>query len=93
MIKSFICNHTEELWLTGKSKRLPSTILKTALRKLFMIDSAHEVEDLRIPPNNRLESLKGDRKDQWSIRINNQWRICFTWQGHDAYELEIVDYH
>jgi proteic killer suppression protein len=85
--------HTEALWLAGKSKRLPPTILKTALRELFMIDSVYEVEDLRIPSNNRLESLKGDRKDQWSIRINNQGRISFTWQGYDAYELEIVDYH
>lgn len=93
MIISFKCKKTKEFWESGKSKRLPNTILSVALRKLFMLDSAYSLDDLTIPPNNKLESLKGDRNDQWSIRINQQWRLCFKWKEHDAYDVEIVDYH
>ncbi|MEN8236241.1 MAG: type II toxin-antitoxin system RelE/ParE family toxin [Pseudomonadota bacterium] len=93
MIKSFKCRETEKLWESGRSRRVPNTILGVALRKLLMIDSACEVGDLRCPPANNLEPLCGNRKGQWSIRINKQWRICFVWQGQDAFEVEIVDYH
>ena len=66
---------------------------KAALRKLLQLDAAREIADLRVPPGNRLEQLKHDRAGQWSIRINDQWRICFRWDGKDAHEVEIVDYH
>lgn len=92
MIKSFKCRYTLELWRTGKNKRLPSEVIKSALRKLAMIDSAFEIRDLKIPPNNKLEPLKGDREGQYSIRVNQQWRICFIWEQHDAFDVEIVDY-
>nr|WP_241893529.1 type II toxin-antitoxin system RelE/ParE family toxin [Magnetofaba australis] len=75
---------------TGKA---PATIKQTALRKLKMLDSAGDLNDLRIPPANRLEALSGDRQGQHSIRINQQWRICFCWRNGDAYDVEIVDYH
>ncbi|MBS0272656.1 MAG: type II toxin-antitoxin system RelE/ParE family toxin [Proteobacteria bacterium] len=93
MIVSFRCKHTEMLWRSGKSKRLPPPILKVALRKLWLLDNATDLQDLKAPPSNRLESLCGDRKDQYSIRINNQWRICFVWENQMAHEVEIVDYH
>jgi len=93
MIQSFKSKSTEELWLTGKSKKLESTILRVALRKLWQIDNAVALEDLKAPPNNRLEPLKADRKGQYSIRINNRWRVCFIWDEGHAYEIEIVDYH
>jgi len=93
MIKEFKCKKTGLLWQTGKSKYLPSTILRSALRKLVMLDSAYVLEDLRSPPNNRLEALKGDRFNQCSIRINDQWRICFVWCDQHAYQVEIIDYH
>ncbi len=72
---------------------MPTQILRPALRKLLILDAAESLEDLRIPPGNRLEKLKGDRKGQYSIRINDQWRICFVWLDGDAYEVEICDYH
>ena len=75
------------------SKKLPETILQRSLRKLRMIDAAVDVNDLRVPPGNHLEALSGKRYGQHSIRINNQWRICFTWSQGDAYDVEIVDYH
>jgi len=93
MIRSFKCKSTQELWETGKSKRIPSSLKKGALRKLVLIDDAAEYKDLMAPPGNRLEELKGDRKDQFSIRINDQWRICFKWINGDAHEVEIIDYH
>jgi proteic killer suppression protein len=74
-------------------KRLPRELQLRARRKLELLDSAERVEDLRQPPGNRLEVLKGDRSGQWSIRINDQWRICFEWRGGDAFDVEIVDYH
>ncbi len=93
MIITFKCLNTQELWITGKSKRLPSTLHRTALRKLWQLDMAEQLKDLSAPPNNRLEPLKHDRQGQFSIRINNQWRICFVWQDGHVYEVEIIDYH
>ena len=76
-----------------RSPKLPVDLQRTALRKLRMLNRAINLNDLRVPPANRLEKMKGDRADQYSIRINNQWRICFNWSGNDAFEVEIVDYH
>ena len=93
MIVTFKCKYTEELWKTGKSRKLPPETLKVALRKLLMIDSAYSLEDLKVPPNNHLEGLQRDRKGQLSIRINNRLRICFIWENKRVYDVEIVDYH
>ncbi len=93
MIRSFKCKETEKIWNQIYSKRFPVDIQKTALRKLFMIQRAKELKDLKIPPANRLERLKGDRKDQYSIRINDQYRVCFIWKNSIASDVEIVDYH
>lgn len=92
MIKSFKCKDTEELYNTGESRKFKA-IERVALRKLDMIQAAIKVDTLRIPPANHLELLKGDREGQYSIRINDQWRICFRWDGTDALDVEIVDYH
>ena len=93
MIKSFRDAETEKVFHRQFSRRLPSDIQAVALRKLRMLANAHEVVDLRSPPGNRLERLGGDRAGQYSIRINDQWRICFVWKGGDAHEVEICDYH
>ncbi len=93
MIKSFKCRETEKIFSRHRSKRFPPEIQQVALRKLRMIHSAATLNDLRIPPSNRLEKLKGDRAGQYSIRINNRWRICFEWKNGNAYNVEIVDYH
>jgi len=93
MIQSFKCKETEKIWNQEYSKKFSEDIQRVALRKLFMIQRAKELKDLMIPPANRLEKLKGDRKDQYSIRINDQYRICFQWEDSNAYEVEIVDYH
>lgn len=93
MIKSFRCKETEALFLREPSRRLPGDIVAAVRRKLAMLHAASFVEDLRIPPGNRLEQLKGNRAGQHSIRINNQWRICFVWRDGHAYDVEIVDYH
>lgn len=93
MIKKFADGDTEELFITGKSKRLPSDIIKRAIRRLEYIDLAVSLDDLRVPPSNRLHGLKDDRKGQWSISINDQWRICFRFHKGDAYDVEITDYH
>jgi toxin HigB-1 len=93
MIKSFGCRDTEALFAGGKVARHLRSIAKVALRKLDMIDYAEVLTDLRVPPGNRLEPLKGDRRGQHSIRINDQWRICFIWRPDGAYDVEIVDYH
>jgi len=93
MIKSFADKQTRALYERQKHKRLPNDIQRRALRKLVQVDSAASLDDLRIPPSNRLEPLKGDRKGQYSIRINDQWRICFEWDGNDAYRGEVADYH
>ena len=92
MIKSFKDGETERLYETGRSRRF-SSFRKVALRKLDMLNAASELKDLRSPPGNRLEALRGDRKGRHSIRINDQWRICFVWSDHGAEDVEIVDYH
>ena len=93
MIKSFACDETEKLWQGTRSRRLPPDIQKRALTKLQLIDAAVELAFLRLPPGNRLEPLRGNRAGQHSIRINDQWRICFVWTGTDAEQVEITDYH
>jgi len=93
MIKSFKTVETEKVYSREGSSKLPHDIQQIALRKLRMINNAKNLNDLKVPPANRLEKLKGDREGQYSIRINNQWRICFTWQSGDAYNVEITDYH
>lgn len=93
MIKSFRCKATEALFDGGRPAKHLRSIAKVALRKLDMIDYAEELSDLRAPPGNRLEALRGDRRGQHSIRINDQWRICFVWRADGAYDVEIVDYH
>ncbi|HIS73645.1 TPA: type II toxin-antitoxin system RelE/ParE family toxin [Candidatus Galligastranaerophilus intestinavium] len=93
MIKSFKCKETEKIWNEEFSKKLPHDIQKRALRKLMMLNVATVLEDLRIPPNNRLEALTGDRQGQYSIRINDQYRICFRWLDNHSFDVEIVDYH
>ncbi|MCR4633583.1 MAG: type II toxin-antitoxin system RelE/ParE family toxin [Erysipelotrichaceae bacterium] len=93
MIKSFKDKETEKIYKQQLSGKLPNSMQKTALRKLIMIDNAETLEDLRVPPANRLEALKGDRSGQYSIRINDQYRICFVFKDGDFYEVEITDYH
>ena len=92
MISSFADKDTRTLYETGRSKRF-AAISRIALRKLDMIAAATKVETLRVPPGNHLEALAGDRQGQWSIRVNDQWRICFKWIGSNAEDVEIVDYH
>ncbi len=93
MIKSFRSRETEKIWNGIRSKRLPQSIQQIARRKLRMLNNARSINDLRVPPANRLEALRGNRKGQHSIRINDQWRICFVWMDADAVNVEIVDYH
>lgn len=93
MIKGFADAETEKLWHGIRSRRFPPDIQQRALTKLQLLDAAVELSFLRLPPGNRLEALKGDRAGQHSIRINDQWRICFIWTGTDAERVEIVDYH
>ena len=93
MIRSFKCKETENIFNRNYAKKFPLIIQRVALRNLRMLNQARNLNDLRIPPGNILESLKGDRKEQISIRINDQWRICFEWHDNDAYDVEIVDYH
>ena len=93
MIRSFACRDTEKLWLTGRARRLPGDLWERAMAKLQLIDAAVELAFLRVPPGNRLEALRGNRRGQHSIRINDQWRICFRWNGNDAEQVEIADYH
>jgi len=93
VIKSFKDSETEKVYRRERSRKLPGDIQQIALRKLRMINNAQNINDLRIPPANRLEKLSGNRAGQYSIRINDQWRICFIWKGGDAYNVEITDYH
>lgn len=93
MIRSFRDSETERLFKRERIRKLPSDLQRVALRKLLVLDAATSLLDLRIPPANRLEKLAGDRQGQHSIRINDQWRICFRWVGADAEDVEIVDYH
>lgn len=93
MIKSFACKETERIWNGQRSRKFPSNMQERAWRKLRMLAVALTPDDLKNPPGNRLEALKGDRKGQMSIRINDQWRICFVWDDGEAWDVEIVDYH
>jgi len=93
VIKSFKDKETEKIFRGRFSHKLPRDIQRLAARKLEQIDAATVLETLRIPPGNQLEALKGDRQGQHSIRINDQWRVCFVWQAGDAFDVEIVDYH
>jgi proteic killer suppression protein len=93
MIASFKDADTKLLYETGKSRRIPAGIRRAAMRKLVMLDKVQKLEYLRIPPANHLEALAGDRAGQHSIRINDQFRLCFVWREGDAYDVEIVDYH
>ena len=93
MIQSFTCADTERLFHRERPKRCPQSIHRVAFRKLRMLHRAQTLQDLRVPPGNRLESLKGDRKGKYSIRVNDQFRICFAWRSGDAFEVEMVDYH
>ena len=93
MIRAFKDKEAERIFRRERSRRLPDDLLRPALRKLRMLNRAVSLDDLRAPPANRLEKLKGDRAGQYSIRINDRWRVCFRWHGTDAFDVEIVDYH
>jgi proteic killer suppression protein len=93
VIKTLADRDTEAVFTRRIARRLPDEIQRTARRKLIQLDRAQDLMDLRAPPGNRLEALRGDRAGQYSIRINDRWRICFVWRAGDAYEVEIVDYH
>ena len=93
MIKTFKSDETQKIYQRQRSRKLPSDIQQIALRKLRMINNSVSINDLRVPPANHLEKLSGNRAGQWRIRINDQWRVCFRWEGSDAYDVEIVDYH
>jgi len=93
MILDFRDGETESIWRGDFSRKLPREIQQIARRKLRMLNNAKMLQDLRVPPANRLEALKGGRKGQWSIRVNDQWRICFVWNEGNAAQVEIVDYH
>ena len=93
MILSFRCKDTARIWLGNTSRKFPADIQDRAFRKLRQLYAAQSEEDLQNPPGNRLEALKGRRAGQMSLRINDQWRICFRWVEHDAHDVEIVDYH
>ncbi len=93
MIKSFRDAETQRVFGRRQSRRLPADVQRRAYKKLLILDAAERLQDLRVPPGNRLEQLSGDRAGQYSIRINDQWRICFQWQDGDAEEVEICDYH
>ena len=93
MIRSWKDREAERIFNLERSRKLPPDIQRVALRKMRMLDAAANLEDLKIPPANRLEKLGGDRRGQWSIRINDQWRVCFTWTAGNAHDVEITDYH
>ena len=93
MIKTFADKRTQELFLTGNARRFPADVANRAVRKLEYVDLATSLDDLKVPPGNRLHRLEGDRKGQHSISVNEQWRICFWFEDGDAYDVEICDYH
>jgi len=93
MIQSFRCRETSKIFNRQFSRKFPKDIQQRAFMKLNAIDAAVQLEDLGLPPSNRLEALRGERKGQWSIRLNDPWRICFEWRGGNAEQVEIVDYH
>ena len=93
MIQSFACKETERFFYSGKSRRFPKEILSRAAMRLIQINAATMLNDIRQPPSNRLEALKNDRAGQWSIRVNDQWRVCFRFENGNAFDVEITDYH
>ncbi|MGD0230246.1 MAG: type II toxin-antitoxin system RelE/ParE family toxin [Syntrophorhabdales bacterium] len=93
MIKDFRCKHTEKVFFREAASKFSHDVYRKALRKLLLLDAAERLDDLRVPPGNQLEKLGGDRKGRYSIRINDQWRLCFRWDEGNAFEVEIVDYH
>ena len=93
MIRSFGNAATEELFTTGKARQLPPDLLRRAIMRLAQIHAAHAVADMRLPPSNRLEALAGDRAGSYSIRVNEQWRVCFRFEAGDAYDVAFIDYH
>jgi proteic killer suppression protein len=93
VIRTWADGEAEKLFALRRSRKLPADLQRIALRKLRMLDAATTLEDLTVPPANRLEKLRGDRAGQWSIRINDQWRVCFVWRDGHAHNVEIVDYH
>ena len=93
MIRSFADRDTSRLFAREVPRRFPTDLQRVMLRKLLILDAAERLEDLRVPPGNRLEKLRGNRAGQYSIRVNDQWRICFRWEGADAHDVEIIDYH
>ena len=93
MIQSFKCKETAKIFDTGFSRKFPVSILKSSIIRLAMINRSGKLDDLKIPPSNHLEKLSGDRESQYSIRINTQYRVCFKWEGSNAFDVEIIDYH
>jgi proteic killer suppression protein len=93
MIASFRSKETEELWQSGENRRLPVDLRRRAFKKLAILNAAVTLDNLRVPPGNQLEALHGDRAGQHSIRVNDQYRVCFVWRDGNAYDVEIVDYH
>jgi toxin HigB-1 len=93
VIRSFADRDTSRLFAREAPRRFPAHLQRVMLRKLLILDAAERLEDLRVPPGNRLEKLRGNRVGQYSIRVNDQWRICFRWEGSDAHDVDIVDYH
>ena len=93
MIQSFKCKETAKVFEIGVSRKFPASIIKTAIIRLAMLNRSGKLDDLRIPPSNHLEKLSGDREGQFSIRINDKYRVCFKWQENNALDVEIVDYH
>jgi proteic killer suppression protein len=93
VIRTFADRETERIWIEEGSRRLPEAIQRRALNKLALLNRAARLEDLRVPPGNRLEALRGSRAGQHSIRINDQWRVCFRWASGDAFDVEVCDYH
>jgi toxin HigB-1 len=93
VIRTFGDRETESFYAGGKSRRMPAEIRMRAAMRLIQLNAATQIGDLRLPPSNRLEQLRGDRTGQWSIRINDQWRVCFRFENGDAFDVEIVDYH
>ena len=93
MIQTFADGETERFYTAGRSRRMPTEIRKRAVMRLLQLNAATRIEDVRLPPSNRLEQLRGDRAGQWSMRINDQWRVCFRFENGDAFDVGIVDYH
>jgi len=93
LIQSFADSYTERFYASGKSRRLPAEIRKRAVMRLIQLNAATGIGDLRLPPSNQLERLRGERAGQWSVRINDQWRVCFRFKDGNAFDVEIVDYH